>query len=140
MKMIKWDFIINLFPPPAGQSLHIAPPTVAHPTLTQNPDPVLDLHAPIRALYQDLALDHVPALVHDLVLVPTLHTPEEAEVAAAVIVLDPAHLHTIVLDHALLPIEGGMEEDWVEASIDLARGHQSIEPTVRARNCLQHLR
>lgn len=96
---------------PTGQSLRIAPPTVAHRTLTQSPDLVLDLHVPIHALYHDLALDHVPALVHDLVLVPTRHTPEEVEVVAAVIVLDLAHLHTIVPEHAHLLIEGGMEEE-----------------------------
>lgn len=84
---------------------------MAHPTLTQSPDPVLDLHVLIHAPYHDLALDHVLALVHDPVLVPTLRTPEEAEVVAAVIDLDPAHLLTIVLEHALLPIEGGMEEE-----------------------------
>lgn len=94
---------------PAGQSLHIAPPTVAPPTLTQSLDLVLDLHVPIHAL--DLALDHVPALAHDRVPVPTLHTLEEAEVVAAVIALDPAHLHTIVRERALLPTERATEEE-----------------------------
>lgn len=84
---------------------------MAHPTLTQSPDPVLDLHVLIHAPYHDLALDRVPVLVPDPVLVPTLHTPEEAEVVAAVIVLDHAHPHTIAPEHALLPIEGGMEEE-----------------------------
>lgn len=98
-----------VFPP--DQSLHIAPPTVAHLTLTQSPDPVLDPHVPIHAPYRDLAPDRVLALVHGPVLVPTLRTPEEAEVVAAVIDLDPAHLRTIVLEHALLPTEGGTEEE-----------------------------
>lgn len=96
---------------PTGQSLHIAPPTVAHPTLTQSPDPVLDLHVPIHALYPDLALGRDHALDLDPVLVRTLRTLEEAEVVVAVIVLDPAHLHTTVLAHALLPIEGGMVQE-----------------------------
>lgn len=84
---------------------------MARPTLTQSPGPALDLHVPIHAPYPDLALDHDPDLVHDHVLVPTLRTLEEAEVVAAVIVLDPAHLHTIGPEHALLPIEGEKQEE-----------------------------
>lgn len=93
---------------PTGQSLHIVPPTVALLTPTQSPDHVL---VPIHALYHDLAPDHGPAHVPDHVLAPTPHTPEEAEVVAGVIVLDLAHLHTIVPELALLPIEGEKAEE-----------------------------
>lgn len=113
---------------------------MAPPTLTQSPDPVLDLHVPIHAPFPGLALDLVPDHVPDHVLVPTLHTLEGAEVVAAVIVLDPVHHHTIGLEHALLPIEGVMEEERVEALIDLVLGHQFIGLTVLARNHSQLLR
>lgn len=86
---------------------------MAHHILTPSPDPVLVLvlHVPIHALYHDRALDHGLVLVQDLVLAPTLHTPEEAEDVVEVIVLDPDRLLTIVPEHALLPIGDGMEEE-----------------------------
>lgn len=93
--------------PIPGQSLRIAPPTVAHPTLTQSPGLVLDLRVPIHAPSHVRARDH--GLDHDRV--PTPHTLEEAEVVATAIVPDPAHLCTIDPEHALLLIEGGMEQE-----------------------------